>query len=48
MKRSRELPFEELLDWMKAKGYFPNVWEVNDHGNASLYTATGRYLGGLV
>jgi hypothetical protein len=34
--------------WMDAKGFYPNIWSANDHGNVSLHSKSGRYLGGLV
>jgi hypothetical protein len=34
--------------WCERERYWPNIWQSNDHGNVSLYTTTGRYLGGLV
>jgi hypothetical protein len=24
--------------WMEKEGYFPNVWEISDHGNAQIVT----------
>jgi hypothetical protein len=26
----------DLVSWMEAEGYFPNVWWISDHGNAHL------------
>ena len=34
--------------WMKAKNFSPNIWSVNDHGNVTLHSQTGKSLGGLV
>ena len=40
--------FEAIREWCDTEQYWPNVWEVNDHGNASLYSIWGECLGGLV
>lgn len=32
---------EELHDWMKNERYWPDVWLVNDHGNAHVITIEG-------
>ena len=40
--------FRLIGSWMKAKQYFPNIWQVNDHGNVELYSKSGKPLGGLV
>jgi len=40
--------FRRIGSWMKAKGYYPNIWQVNDHGNVELFDKSGRPLGGLV
>lgn len=37
-----------IQHWMKTKGFYPNIWSVNDHGNVSMYDRRGNYLGGLV
>lgn len=37
-----------IQNWANQHKYFPNVWRGNDHGNISLYTLTGKYLGGFV
>ena len=34
--------------WMDAKGYYPNIWSANDHGNLTLWGKNGRPLGALV
>lgn len=34
--------------WMNSKGYFPNIWSANDHGNLTLWSRSGKPLGGLV
>ena len=34
--------------WMSAKGFFPNIWSTNDHGNQTLWDKRGNDLGGLV
>jgi len=40
--------WELIKTWCKEHNYHPNIWSVNDHGNLSLYTVNGKYLGGLV
>jgi len=40
--------WKAIRKWCKDSNYFPNVWQVNDHGNLSLFTWRGRYLGGIV
>jgi hypothetical protein len=40
--------FRLIGSWMKANQYFPNIWQVNDHGNVELYSKSGKPLGGLV
>jgi len=34
--------------WMNAKGFYPNIWSTNDHGNLTLHNKRGDSLGGLV
>lgn len=34
--------------WMDSKGFYPNIWSANDHGNLSLWSRGGKMLGGLV
>lgn len=37
-----------ISEWMNTKGYYPNIWSVNDHGNVTLWNRSGKSLGGLV
>jgi len=41
-----------IWKWMKDSKYYPNVWEINDHGNVSLlslgWNGSVTYLGGIV
>ena len=45
---------EDNPDWKGIRAYcdkqryWPNVWRSNDHGNGSLYTLKGQYVGGIV
>ena len=34
--------------WMDSKGFFPNIWSANDHGNLTLWNRRGEPLGGMV
>lgn len=40
--------FAAIRAWMKKKGFFPNIWHVNERGNLELYSSSGTPLGGLV
>lgn len=40
--------FKLIRLWMKKHNYYPNIWQVNDHGNIELYNSNGKALGGLV
>lgn len=40
--------FAGIRAWQDAKQYFPNIWQVNDHGNVELFSNNGKALGGLV
>ncbi len=40
--------FAAIRAWCEAQKYWPNVWQSNDHGNVSLFTLNGEYLGGIV
>jgi len=43
-----ENPYPGINAWMEAKGFFPNIWSVNDHGNVTLHDGQGNDLGGVV
>jgi hypothetical protein len=45
---SDDEPWTSIRVWMDEEGWYPNIWMVNDHGNVSLYSSDGEYLGGLV
>jgi hypothetical protein len=47
-ERNTENPFKVIRAWQKASQYWPNIWQVSDHGNVTLYTSRGKELGGLV
>jgi len=40
--------FALIKDWTDRSQYWPNIWQVNDHGNVTLYDCNGNDLGGLV
>lgn len=40
--------FAGIRQWMKAKGYYPNIWSVNERGNVEMMDWHGNGLGGLV
>ena len=44
--------FKAIANYMKKNQYWPNVWEINDHGNVSLYTVdengNAKMVGGIV
>ena len=41
--------FEMIRDWTDTElGISPNLWQVNDHGNVTLFDYDGNSLGGLV
>jgi len=41
-----------IAQWMQENSYWPNVWEINDHGNVELVSVNEQgqttYHGGLV
>jgi len=43
-----ENEFKVIREWQNSKQYWPNIWQVSDHGNVTLYTNRGKELGGLV
>lgn len=45
---TEQQPFHMISMWMKKNNFFPNVWQVNDHGNIELMDKSGNTLGGLV
>lgn len=47
-KDSHNQMFQQIRAWMKKKGFFPNIWHVNERGNLELYSSSGKPLGGLV
>lgn len=38
----------KVNQWCSEKGFFPNIWYVNERGNIELVSKTGKFLGGLV
>lgn len=44
--------YPAIWQWMQDQQYWPNIWEVNDHGNIELVSidrnGTVAYHGGLV
>jgi hypothetical protein len=40
--------FRLINVWMKNKGFYPNIWYVNERGNVELVSRNGKFLGGLV
>lgn len=45
---SPEDPFPGIEEWMQEQNFYPNIWEVNDHGNVTLVDSSGNALGGIV
>lgn len=37
-----------IREWYSKNQYWPNIWQVNDHGNVELYDCDGNAMGGLV
>ena len=40
--------YPAIRAWCEGAKYWPNIWQVNDHGNVELYDLQGDSLGGLV
>lgn len=41
---SRDQAFELIRSHMDAQGYFPDIYEVNDHGNVTLLSLEDKEL----